>query len=211
MNIVFIAIAVIVALVLFAIAFNRYFLRDPERTAPSGNYLIAPADGKVIDVVEIIPGKTLDIDKGLFGRIQTITADLGTEPCTLVSIFMSPLDVHIQRMPIDGKIVGIQHKSGKFRVTTSLRAIDNERIETLIESPIGTIKVIQLAGFLVRRIETFLNTQMQALRGQRMGVIKFGSQVSILFPRRDDIRIKVQKGQRVTAGETILAEYKVQQ
>ncbi|MBS1197869.1 MAG: phosphatidylserine decarboxylase [Proteobacteria bacterium] len=211
MNIVLILLAVIAALAAFAIAFNRHFLRDPERTAPKGNFIIAPADGKVIDVVEITPGKMLDIDKGLFGRIKTITADLGSEPCTLVSIFMSPMDVHVQRMPIDGRIVGIQHKSGKFRVTNSLRAIDNERIETLIDSSIGTVKVIQIAGFLVRRIETYLSTQMNALRGQRMGIIKFGSQVSILFPRRDDIRIKVQKGQRVTAGETILAEYAEQQ
>lgn len=198
----------IAVVVLFVIAFNRYFLRDPERTTPSGNFLIAPADGRIIDIVEIDPGSMpLAIDKGLFGRIQTITADLGSAPCTLVSIFMSPLDVHIQRMPIDGKVIGVAHKNGRFRVTNSLRAIDNERTETLIETSIGKVKVIQIAGFLVRRIETFLDTQMEALRGQRLGIIKFGSQVSILFPRRDDIHIKVKKGERVKAGETILAEY----
>lgn len=194
-------------LVFALLSFYSYFLRDPERKIPEGDSLLAPADGKVIEILTIDKNKiSVDIDKGLFGRIKTLTEDMGGTPLTLISIFMNPMNVHIQRSPISGEILNIVHKDGSFKMADSLKAIENERTETLIKSTLGPVKVIQIAGIMVRRIENWLSGKKEVTRGERMGRILMGSQVTILFPYSSIIQIKVKKGDKVTAGETILAE-----
>ena len=194
-------------LVFALLSFYSYFLRDPERKIPEGDSLLAPADGKVIEILTIDKNKiSVDIDKGLFGRIKTLTEDMGGTPLTLISIFMNPMNVHIQRSPISGEILNIVHKDGSFKMADSLKAIENERTETLIKSTLGSVKVIQIAGIMVRRIENWLSGKKEVTRGERMGRILMGSQVTILFPYSSIIQIKVKKGDKVTAGETILAE-----
>ena len=169
--------------------------------------IVAPADGKIIDILKLGDGEEIRIDKGLFGRIKSLTGDMGKGPYLLVSIFMSPMVVHVQRTPISGKVTKIQHQNGSFRVTNTLRAIDNERSEIMIDSAVGRVKVIQIAGWLVRRIETWLEEGSDASTGQRLGRIIFGSQVSMLIPHRDSIELNVSKGQRVKAGETVMATF----
>ncbi len=194
-------------LIFALLSFYSYFLRDPERSIPDGDNILAPADGKVIDVLVLEKNQpSVTIDKGLFGRINTLMEDMGEGPFTLISIFMNPLNVHVQRAPVSGEVCTVVHKDGTFKMADSLRAIENERTETLIKSSIGFVKVIQIAGIMVRRIENWLSGKKEVSRGERMGRILMGSQVTILFPCTSNIQIKVKKGDKVTAGETVLAE-----
>ena len=194
-------------LIFSLLSFYSYFLRDPERRIPDGNFILAPADGKVIDVFVLEKDQaSVTIDKGLFGRISTLMEGMGEGPFTLISIFMNPLNVHVQRVPVSGEVCGIVHKDGAFKMADSLRAIENERTETLIKSSIGFVKVIQIAGIMVRRIENWLSDKKEVKKGERMGRILMGSQVTVLFPHRSSIVVRIKKGDKVTAGETILAE-----
>ena len=197
----------VIVLIFGLLGFYSYFLRDPERIIPEEDSILAPADGKVIDILTLDQNQTsVNIDKGLFGRIKTLTEDMGGTPLTLISIFMNPMNVHVQRAPVSGEILNIVHREGTFKMADSLRAIENERTETLIKSDIGYVKVIQIAGIMVRRIENWLSGKKEVTRGERMGRILMGSQVTIIFPYSSNILIKVKKGDKVTAGETVLAE-----
>lgn len=205
---IFFIILSVIVLILGVLSFYSYFLRDPERVIPEGDSILAPADGKVIEILTIDKNKiSVDIDKGLFGRIRTMTEDMGGGTFTLISIFMNPMNVHVQRSPISGEILNIIHRDGRFKMAASLKAIENERTETLIKSAIGNVKVIQIAGIMVRRIENWLSEKKEVTRGERMGRILMGSQVTLLFPYTSNIQIKIKKGDKVTAGETVLAEF----
>lgn len=197
-----------VSLILAGYGVLKYFNRDPERRIPSGPVILAPADGRIIDVVQLDATPEVLIRKGLFGKIAALTGDMAPGPLYLISIFMTPADVHVQRSPVSGKVAGVTYRPGRFRVTNSLRAIDNERAETLIDSPAGRIKVIQIAGLLARRIETWTAPPCEIQAGERLGRIAFGSQVSLLIPADEEIKVLVRKGQKVRAGETVLAAYR---
>ena len=186
----------------------EFFDRDPEREVPDGNWIVAPADGKIVSILELKNSKTAKIDKGLFGKIETLTCDLEEKDLTLISIFMPPTAVHVQRMPVPGQVVSVTHREGKFRSTHTVRAIDNERAETVIEGPCGKVKVIQIAGLLARRIETWVREGDQTEAGERFGRIRLGSQVSLFLPSKmieNGLRVRV--GDWVRAGETVLAGY----
>jgi len=120
----------------------------------------------------------------------------------MISIFMSPLDVHVQRAPINGRIRKILYQKGKFRPANSLNAIRNENNQILIQD-IDAVKVIQIAGLIARRIECFVKTGDHVLKGDKIGRINLGSQVTMIIPK--NVVLKVRKGERVTAGETIIA------
>ncbi|MBI5208270.1 MAG: phosphatidylserine decarboxylase family protein [Candidatus Firestonebacteria bacterium] len=187
--------------------FYVFFNRDPKRNSPLGNNIVSPADGKIIEILIIDNIKQLAIFKGLLGKIYSVIEDIGDGPYCLISIFMSPLVVHVQRIPISGNILKTKYVKGSLRVTNTLRAIDNERSETTINSKIGKIKVIQIAGLLARRIETWIKENEKVEKNQKLGIIKLGSQVCIIIPYNENINIKVKKHERVKAGETILAEF----
>ncbi|MFH2004621.1 MAG: phosphatidylserine decarboxylase family protein [Bacteroidota bacterium] len=178
-------------LIIFSIlllAFTFYFFRDPERTTPQGkNIIIAPADGKIIFVKEVFEDKFLKSD-----AVQ-------------VSIFMSPLNVHVNRFPVSGQIEYFEHIPGKYLVAFEDKASKaNER--TLIGVDNGKFKLLfkQIAGFIARRIVADLRVGMKTTAGERFGMIKFGSRVDVIMPKNAVIKIKVND--TVKAGETILAE-----
>jgi phosphatidylserine decarboxylase len=188
---------------LFLIFWKFWFLRDPVRRIPKGNNIICPADGKVIKILDLenLKNDNIQIEKGLFGKISTISSDVKNAGY-LISIFMTPFDVHVQRAPIDGKVTKVKYSRGKFMAANSVNALYNENNEILIEDKMS-VKVIQIAGFLARRIECFVKKDEDVLKGKKIGRINLGSQVTMIIPKKVDIKIKL--GQKVKAGETIIA------
>ncbi|MDX9714101.1 MAG: phosphatidylserine decarboxylase family protein [Dissulfurispiraceae bacterium] len=168
-------------------AFMIFFFRDPERSIPEGeDIFISPADGKVI-VSETIFDKTV--------------ADSSTH---LISIFMSPLDVHVNRAPCSGRVLSVKHNPGRFFSAFKAEAFQqNENITMVLESSMGNISVRQVAGAIARRAVCRVKPGDMLSAGQRYGMIKFSSRVDIYLPADSEIRVK--QGDRVTAGETILA------
>ncbi len=179
-----------VAVVLFsaaALAFTFWFFRDPDRTTPQGdNLVISPADGEVVLV------QPVQDDEFLKGE--------GTQ----VSIFMSPLNVHVNRFPISGTVTFFRHIPGEYLVAYEEKSSTrNER--TLIGVENAHMKVLfkQIAGFVARRIVADLHVGDTAIAGRRFGMIKFGSRVDVLVPR--GAKITVHVGEKTVAGETVLA------
>lgn len=155
------------------------FFRDPERE-PEGDGVVSPADGKVTVVREE--------DEGL-----------------RVGVFMNLYDVHVNRAPVGGDIGTVVHHSGAHRPAFTKDSDRNERVET----EIGNFVVVQIAGAFARRITTYTQEGGSVMRAERIGVIAFGSRVDVIFPSsytRDDLAVR--EGNRVRAGETVLAPYK---
>ncbi len=172
------------------------FFRDPVRVSPQDeNFVIAPADGLVTLIQEVAPPPELQ-GEGF----------LDDQPMMRVSIFMSVFDVHINRAPIGGTIKRVAYISGKFLNADLDKASDeNERQHFLIERNDGLrIGFTQIAGLVARRIVPFVKEGDFVAAGQRVGLIRFGSRVDVYLPHGTHPRIV--KGQRIVAGETVLAE-----
>lgn len=165
--------------------FFLYFFRDPERVPPlDPNAVVSPADGKVIEIRQ--------------------NSSLCSQNHTEVSIFMSPLDVHVNRVPFDGIVEEIIHTPGKFFSAFKERAYrENENIKITFETPHGQIVVRQVAGFIARRAICWLKERESYRKGERLGMIKFSSRVDICLPSSFKIQVKV--GQKVRAGQTVIA------
>lgn len=188
---------------MFYFFWNHFFFRDPYREIPSGRNIIAPADGKVIKIMPI-RSKELTIAKGFRGKIRTLLGEM--KDGYLISIFMSPFDVHVNRAPVGGKVVSVKHIKGSFYKADLDEAFLNEKIEIILENKeLGRIKIIQIAGFIARRIECFVKPNQYIVKGTRIGRIIHGSQVSLILPKK--VKLKIQLHQRVIAGETIIGEY----
>ena len=180
---------IIFAVLIFLCFFILYFFRDPERTTPdSTNKIISPADGKVVLI------KNEDETEYLNKNV------------TQISIFLSPLNVHVNRIPVSGKLEYLKYYPGKYLMAWEDHASEeNERAHfgDLHES--GTkILFKQITGFLARRIVYHLREGELVEAGERFGIMKFGSRMDILVP--DNVSIKVQVGDTTTAGETIIGE-----
>jgi phosphatidylserine decarboxylase len=201
-----VCIGAIVAVALLSIFFLN-FNRDPERRPPEGQVIVAPADGKVLDVIEWPGGEPVNMAKGLMGRVKAITSDLSPQPHYLIPIFMNPFDVHVQRAPLSGRVLKVERRPGGFRMANSLDALENATVEVLLETVIGKVKVLQTAGILVRHIHNWLQPGVDVRIGERFGKIDFGSQVTILLPKAALSQLRVQKGDYVYAGQTVLATY----
>ena len=165
-------------ILLFVSFFLLYFYRDPERKIEAG--IVSPADGLV---------QRAEIKSGM----------------VRLSIFMNVHNVHVNRSPFDGKVLSIKHKSGGYLPAFHKDSDRNERLMTKIETSIGVMKVIQIAGVLVRRIVSYVKPDTEVTKGERIGLIHFGSRVDLLFESAG-IEILVKKGDRVLAGQQ-LAEY----
>ncbi len=168
MKVWLIIILVIVGLTVGLFLFHKFiFLRNPARVIPEGKVIVSPADGKIIAIKEINNTKER-VSKGNFGKIYTLTEDT-VEEGYLISIFMSPFNVHINRAPIAGMVEEINYKKGKFLPVNSLESgLVNEKNEIIINNEeIGKVKVIQIAGFLARRIECFVKEKQQLNKGER--------------------------------------------
>jgi len=174
--------------VLFGVVLN--FFRDPQRTPPADERLIvAPADGRVITVAAVREERFLHAD------------------VTKVSIFMSPLNVHVNRNPTRGTVVGTHYNHGKyFRAFADKASLDNEQNAVVLEDAQGRrLCFVQIAGFIARRIVCYLRPGMSVERGQRCGIIKFGSRVDVYLPAQ--VGVRVQVGDRTAAGETVIGSW----
>jgi phosphatidylserine decarboxylase len=173
------------ACVAFLLSLN--FFRDPDRLTPSGNdNIISPADGTVVAVKEVAEGVYLKGD------------------AMQISIFMSPFNVHVNRIPISGKVAYFDHVKGKYFAAFEDKAsLDNEQTHIGIDN--GRFKVFfkQIAGFIARRIVCTLKVGDDVIAGKRFGMIKFGSRVDVFVPKNSDIKVSI--GEKMVAGETILA------
>ncbi|MBA3676322.1 MAG: phosphatidylserine decarboxylase [Sphingosinicella sp.] len=171
------------------------FFRDPIRTTPKGEGLIiAPADGMVTMIADVLPPRELQGEGGL-----------GEQPATRVSIFMSIFDVHINRTPIAGQITRVVYIAGKFlNADLDKASEDNERQHILVEGQNGIrIGFTQIAGLVARRIVPWVKPGDFVATGQRVGLIRFGSRVDVYLPTGTAPQVIL--GQRTVAGETIIA------
>lgn len=179
----------ILTLCVLFLAFTLYFFRDPERKTPEkNNIIVSPADGKVILIKDVVEENFLKSE------------------AKQISIFMSPLNVHVNRIPVSGIVGYTKYIPGLFLVASHDKADrNNERNEIGIQFGENKILYTQVAGFVARRIVSTLKTGDTVSIGNRFGMIKFGSRVDVIVPK--SFMIKVKEGDIVTAGETILFEY----
>lgn len=177
----FLLLATVFFVVLSVLVLN--FFRDPERIVPAEpDAIISPADGLVVQLAE---------------------EEFESRPVRRLSIFMSPLDVHVNRAPIAGSIKAISYKKGSFRVASQeLASMENEQNVFTVEGEQGVVVVKQIAGLLARRIVFWKHLGDSLARGERVGMIKFGSRVDVLVALSVEWRVKV--GDRVRAGSSIL-------
>ena len=177
------------------------FFRDPERVVPQDDRaIVAPADGLVTLIQTVEPPEEMRIDDG------SGNPGLPAGPVTRISIFMSVFDVHINRAPIAGTIRRVVYVPGKFvNADLDKASEENERQHILVERTDGLqIGFTQIAGLVARRIVPFVKPGDMVAKGQRVGLIRFGSRVDVYLPAGTDP--KVMMGQKIVAGETILAE-----
>ena len=169
---------------LLVAAFFLWFFRDPERTIPSGaGLVVSPADGKVTDVS---------------------STQLNGVACTRISIFLNVFDVHVNRSPVSGVIKSAVYKKGQFgNAMASVSADDNEQNIVTMEGDGMTVVFKQIAGLLARRIVFNHKPGEKLARGQRVGMIKFGSRTDVIFPQPAEISVKI--GDRVKGGSSVLA------
>ena len=168
-----------------------YFFRNPERMpdSTSAGAILAPADGRVTAIERV------DEPHYLQG------------PAWRISIFLSLFDVHVQRSPCAGTVRLLRYRPGSFVPANSRQAHLNESNLIGLESQHGPVAVIQIAGILARRIVCWLSLGDTLARGQRLGLIRFGSRVDLLLPI--EAQVLVQVGQQVYGGQTLVAQWKV--
>jgi len=172
------------------VLFMLWFFRDPERIIPQEkDVFVSPADGRIIVIREVREDRYLKAD------------------VRQVSIFMSPLNVHVNRVPCDGMVKTVRHNKGRFLAAYKDEAsIRNENIEMVLGTGYGDILLRQVAGFVARRAVCRVREGAKLIRGDRYGIIKFSSRVDVYLPK--GAIIKVGLDQVVKAGETVIAEYR---
>ena len=173
------------------VLFCLYFFRDPERTPPDRQgVLVAPADGRVVMVGMAVPPAELD---------------LGSAPRWRVAIFLSVLDVHVNRVPIDGTVTRIAYRHGKFlNASLDKASTDNERNALALRLADGReIAVVQIAGLIARRILCDVREGDAVHTGERFGIIRFGSRTDLYLP--EGVQPLVAVGQTMIGGETVIA------
>lgn len=202
-----------------------WFFRDPERKIPDGNNVVSPADGTVIYVRQIVGTTSLFVlkkgKKIFLDDILRINPNF--PPYYLIGIFMHPTSVHVNRAPISGKVEKIKYFPGKnlpltltwWRILLKLKPFEkysthllhNERNVIKISGQKIACYVIQIADIYVKKIECWVKEGEEILKGQRIGMIKFGSQVDMVLSQQKGIQVLLQAGDKVKAGETIIAKY----
>ena len=168
---------------LFVLAlFCLYFFRDPDRAIPDGPVAVSPADGKVVSVI----------------------GDGAGAECTRISIFLNIFDVHVNRAPIAGRIANVEYTKGQFLVASrELASAQNERNTVTIAGD-ASVRFAQIAGLIARRIVFYKKLGDTVAKGERVGLIKFGSRVDIFLG--PEWEIKVRPGHRVAGGSSIIAQ-----
>ncbi len=178
----------VAAVILFGVIL--YFFRLPNRMVgqPNSTEILAPADGKVVVIEEVNEEEFFD------------------QKCLQVSIFMSPLNVHVNWNPINAQVIYRKHHHGKYLVAWHPKSsLENERTTMVYKTKGGTqILVRQIAGAMARRIVNYLNEGDQVMQGSEMGFIKFGSRLDLLIP--SDVKLHVKLGQKCIGNRTVIAE-----
>jgi len=169
---------------LVPLLFTTWFFRDPVREVPAQpGTVLSPADGTVLEVS------------------QTTEERVG--PCTKVAIFMSVFNVHVNRAPLDGEVIDKIYKPGAFRVASLGKKTEaNERMILYIKYPAGIVRVEQVAGLIARRIHCWPQKGDRLTKGERFGLIRFGSLLECYIPR--EVQVIARKGDKVYAGVTVL-------
>lgn len=168
-----------------------WFFRDPERQPPTQpGVILAPADGRLLAIVKASPPAELD---------------MGDAPRTRISTFMNVFDVHVNRIPADGRITALHYRPGRFfNASFDKASVHNERMSVRMTTASGhDLAFVQIAGLVARRIRTELAVGQAVAAGARFGIIRFGSRVDVYLP--DGIEPLVREGEVAVAGETILA------
>ena len=182
-----VALGVVLVLVTLAVA---AFFRDPERSIPGGDGLVvSPADGRIVSIAAIA-------GDGLFA-----------DAATRISIFLSPLDVHINRAPVAGRVNEVRYQAGQFLAAYKDEAsrCNEQNALRIVDERERNWGVVQIAGFLARRIVCRVGAGAALARGERFGLIMFGSRTDIYLPK--GCRVEATEGQHVTGGETILGRF----
>jgi len=185
-----IAFKIITILVGIVFIFNFYFCRDPKRVIPEGeNLILSPADGKVVKIIEF--------DEPYYFQSKV----------RRVSIFLSVLNVHVNRIPVTGKVKYIKYIPGKFLAAFNHKASeDNEQTVIGIQHEKGKILFKQIAGIIARRIVYHISEGDNVEKGTRFGMIRYGSRCDVFVP--DNVDIKVKVNDIVYGGESIIGEFK---
>jgi phosphatidylserine decarboxylase len=186
---IFFTLDVWIALIPFILlSFMIFFFRDPERKTPSDDSnFTSPADGRVILIQNVHEDKFL--------KAEAIE----------ISIFMSPLNVHVNRSPYNGLVKDVVYAQGKFFSAFKPEAsLQNENISLTLDTKKGMILIRQIAGFIARRAVCRVKKGETLKKGERFGIIKFSSRVDIYLPKETTVKIKL--GQKVRGGETIIGE-----
>jgi len=166
-----------------------YFFRDPTRAIPNEDVIVSPADGLVTFVGDAKNPLENNLDKNNYKKI---------------SIFLSIFDVHVNRMPCNASILSINYIPGKFlNATLDKSSKENERNIIYAKKNNENFYVVQIAGLIARRIVCNLKNNQEVIKGERIGIIKFGSRIDIYLP--ENYNILITKGQRVVGGETIIS------
>jgi phosphatidylserine decarboxylase len=174
-------------ILIFLGLFVMFFFRDPQRTPAAGEEnIVSPADGRVMEVVD-------ETHDGKPGR--------------RISIFLSVFDVHVNRSPVAGRITKIEYRTGKFYAAMRGRAsAENEQNAFTVQSERGEVVFKQIAGWIARRIVVWKSTGDSVIRGERVGMIRFGSRTDIWLPQGTEV--VVRPGQHVAGGTSVLARWK---
>lgn len=174
-------------ILIFLGLFVVFFFRDPERTPPPDpNLIVSPADGRVMGIVE----------ESFNGR-----------PGHRISVFLSVFNVHVNRSPVGGRITAIEYRTGKFYAAMRGRAsAENEQNSFHVQTDRGEVVFTQIAGWVARRIVVWKSIGDSLVRGERIGMIRFGSRMDIWLP--EDVEILVKPGGSVAGGSSVLARWK---
>ena len=170
------------------------FFRDPDRVTPAApGLVICPADGRVLPIVNVSPPPELHLPEGGYTRL---------------SIFMNVFNVHVNRIPCNGTVTTLAYRPGKFfNASFDKASAENERMGIRLRTEGGQdIGVVQIAGLVARRIVCNVREGQSVCRGDRFGIIRFGSRVDVYLP--DGVQVLASAGQIVKAGETVLAEFR---
>jgi phosphatidylserine decarboxylase len=170
--------------------FFVYFFRDPERAVPTGpGLMISPADGRIIALERVREEQFLK------------------QPVQKLSIFMNVFDVHVNRAPVAGRVMGKVYQSGRYLAANRPEAPDqNEQLAVHLRTAQGAeVVMVQIAGLIARRIISYVQEGEELDQGERVGLICFGSRVDLYFP--EECRVEVSIGQKVKAGSSILGRW----
>ncbi len=206
---IFIALGAAFVIIVLFISAIVFLGRSPAREIPPSDCIVSPVDGtvvEIIDLLEVNSKKRQVFSKKDANRIKELAND--TEDTAkngyMIIISTGIFNTHVQRSPVEGKVISVKHSRGKRGIWKGVKILENSMAETLIKSKAGKIKVLQIAGALARKIDTEIKKGDVVLKGQQIGKTRLGSHVALIMP---DHHLEISKGSNVFAGETIISYY----